>query len=92
MVHDNFDAIQQDRYAATKKLDVQGLPLIGSTGRVYTRRDKTVYAANAQRIDRLVTIVLNLDFVATAEVDAAVAAFGIAKFQLQLEVVVLRFA
>src|SRR5262245_45964711 len=76
---DDWFAVENDGNLASNQGDVHGLPLVCRFRAIQARGEEAIDAANAVAVGFLPKIVLDLHFVSATQVNAAVAAFGIAK-------------
>src|SRR5881392_2410665 len=85
-IADDLLAVGDDGHHPTDQSDVIGLPLSGRSGSDFSRRNESVDTAEAMRVGLATVIILDLDFVAAAQIDSAVAAGGITEFDVKLEI------
>src|SRR5438045_4626058 len=85
-IADDLLAVGDDGHHPPDQSDVVGLPLSGRSGSDFSWRNESVDTAEAMRIWLATVIVFDLDFVAAAQIDSAVAAGGITEFDVKLEI------
>ena len=86
LIADDLLAVGDDGDHTANQRNVERLPLAGRESGDFTWRDKSVDAAEAVRVGLATVVVLDLDFVAAAQVNAAVALLRIAKLDVKLEI------
>src|SRR3954462_3684100 len=86
LVYDHLSAVGDDRHHSSDEGDVVRLPLARRPRRDHTRRQESVNGAEAIVPRRIAVVVLDLNFVAAAEIDAAVALLGVAELDVELEI------
>src|SRR5262245_31415407 len=85
-------AVERDGKLASDQGDLVLLPLAGLFRRVHLRSEESVQPAHAVALRLLAVIVLDLRFIAAAQVNAAVALFDDLEFEAELEVLELLFS
>src|SRR5712692_180354 len=85
-VIDNGCAVEDHRYSAANERDVVSLPLTGLLSRITRRRNEAIDSAYSVTLRLLAEVVLNLNLVAPAKIDAAVAEGDHLELDVQLEV------
>src|SRR3954471_21518520 len=86
LVCDHLSAVGDDGHHSSDEGDVVRLPLTGRPRRDHARRQESVNGAEPVVPRRIAVVVLDLNFVAAAQIDAAVALLGVTELDVELEV------
>lgn len=78
--------IKYNRYFPAQKSDIAGIPLAGRFDRHHIWDQETVHASRPQAARLLAVIILNLNLIPAAQIDAAIAAFQEMILKMQLEI------
>src|SRR6266487_2496063 len=79
-------AVENDGDDTTHERDVHDLPFARLLGGIEARGQEPVDAADLVAVRLIAIVVFNLDFISAAKINAAVAAFGITEFGVDLEI------
>src|SRR5207247_1677271 len=83
---DHHFAVECHGHFSADERDIEILPFSGTLGGVYPGLQEAIDTGDDVAIQRMTLVVFDLGLVAATQVDAAVAAFGVAKFDVELEV------
>src|ERR1035437_7048623 len=90
LVIDSLDAVANHRQPTAHQSDVEAFPLARRARQLHRRREHAVDTPDAVKLVVGVhLLVLHLDFVAAAQIDAAIAVIGAVEFDVQFEIVEL---